>query len=309
MGIYNTKTSNKKIFLAHYSAITRIKQFPTGLVASSAGDGISVWDPSDDKWSLVRTYRGHDGGATSIEYLNSDTVISGSTDSSIHVWSISTGLLKLKIDLGRKYYCCPPLPYLPGWYETHPVCSLQMLSNGLLASGQEDGSIKIWNITMGNLTNTLTGHTNRVNDMSLVNEKLLASASADFTVKIWNYLNGSLISTLLGHTASVNALKVLSLLSSSSSFILASASYDTNILVWNLTTNTRVKMLSGLNDPIYNSLGLIRNSDTLMSASYNYVTKFGTVKLWKVPTGETMQTLTTDTALGDIYCLCILDGK
>ena len=135
-----------------------------------------------------------------------------------------TGQLKLKIDLGRVYYRYPPLPYLPGWYETHSVYSLQMLSNGLLASGQEDGSIKIWNITQGgNLTSTLISHTDTVNDLALVNNQILASCSFDTTVKIWNYLDNSLIGTLRGHTARVNALRLVT------TNLLASASSDTNI--------------------------------------------------------------------------------
>jgi WD40 repeat protein len=57
----------------------------------------------------------------------------------------------------------------------------------LLASGSNDGFVKIWNLSNGKLRNTLK-HANQVRKLIALNDSLLASASWDNTIKIW-YIN------------------------------------------------------------------------------------------------------------------------
>ena len=66
--------------------------------------------------------------------------------------------------------------------------TLTLLSNGsLVASGSEDGTIKIWNIDTNCLVKTLYGHTNKVRCLEVLeNDNYLASGSDDTTILIWN---------------------------------------------------------------------------------------------------------------------------
>lgn len=73
-----------------------------------------------------------------------------------------------------------------------------------IASGSQDRSIKIWDVSNFAGFMTLKGHKRGVWDIAFSPvEKLLASASGDQTVKIWNLVDGSCINTLEGHLSTV----------------------------------------------------------------------------------------------------------
>ena len=69
--------------------------------------------------------------------------------------------------------------------HTNIVYTLATLSNGNLASGSYDYTIKIWNPNTGSLVYTLTGHTFWVLTLATLSNGNLASGSYDFTIKIW----------------------------------------------------------------------------------------------------------------------------
>jgi WD40 repeat protein len=87
-----------------------------------------------------------------------------------------------------------------GW-----VVSVSFSPDGrLLASGSEDGTIKLWRVEDGSLVRTLTGHTVPVISVSFSPDgRLLASGSLDKTIKLWRVADGSLVRTLTGHTVPV----------------------------------------------------------------------------------------------------------
>ena len=60
--------------------------------------------------------------------------------------------------------------------HTGLVRSLTLLSNGYLASGSRDQSIKIWNTDTGSVVRTLTGHTDTVSALVKLNNGNLAIA-------------------------------------------------------------------------------------------------------------------------------------
>jgi phospholipase A-2-activating protein len=74
------------------------------------------------------------------------------------------------------------------------VSCLVVLSNGDLASGSEDKTVRIWNSKNGN-TKILNGHTSVVYSLALLPDGNLASGSADNTIRIWN-TNNTVIQTV-----------------------------------------------------------------------------------------------------------------
>lgn len=64
--------------------------------------------------------------------------------------------------------------------------SLAVLTNGSLASGSVDLTIKIWNLNDGSLINTLVGHTSFVVSLAVLKNGNLASGDANGVIKVWN---------------------------------------------------------------------------------------------------------------------------
>jgi WD40 repeat protein len=78
----------------------------------------------------------------------------------------------------------------------------------ILASGSEDGTIKLWEVATGRQIVSLTAHAGVVGDVAFSpHGKLLASAGGDRTVKLWDVAvlpeRPRQIATLRGHTAGV----------------------------------------------------------------------------------------------------------
>ena len=101
-----------------------------------------------------------------------------------------------------------------------------------LASGGEDGTVRLWDAATGTLKNTLIGHTSDVLSVAFsLDGTTLASASSDGTVRLWGAATGTSKSTLIGHTGDV-----LSVAFSPDSTTLASASNDGTVLLWHHVT-------------------------------------------------------------------------
>ncbi|PHH63624.1 hypothetical protein CDD81_5605 [Ophiocordyceps australis] len=121
-----------------------------------------------------------------------------------------------------------------------------------IASGSDDCTIKIWDWELGELEQTIKGHTRAVLGLDYGGPRgaaLLASCSSDLTIKLWDpadqYKN---IRTLSGHDHSVSAVRFIPSGaggSSSSGNLLVSASGDKTLRIWDSTTGFCLKALKG----------------------------------------------------------------
>jgi WD40 repeat protein len=66
------------------------------------------------------------------------------------------------------------------------VSSVSFDADGLLASGSDDKTIKLWNTKTRECLRTLKGHENSVESVGFDGDGLLASGSDDKTIKLWN---------------------------------------------------------------------------------------------------------------------------
>ena len=97
-------------------------------MATCSGDKtVKIWNISNvSNWTLLRTYRDHSNTVYSLEWINADTIASGSYDQTIKIWSITTGQTNIIINASSMIF------------------SLKLLNNGLyLASALENGKIKM----------------------------------------------------------------------------------------------------------------------------------------------------------------------
>src|SRR5258707_965224 len=98
----------------------------------------------------------------------------------------------------------------------------------LLASGSNDHTIKLWEVSSGREQRTLTGHKSRVGSVVFGPDgSLLASGSNDHTIKLWEVPSGRELRTLTGHMNSVGSVAF-----GSDSSLLASCSDYPTIKFW-----------------------------------------------------------------------------
>ncbi len=119
------------------------------------------------------------------------------------------------------------------------VMSIDVNSDGILASGGYDGSISLWQVTDRGLKKGKiqpNAHSRRVRDLNFSPDgKILVSAGNDHMIKLWDVNTMYLIGNLQNHSD-----KVASVAVSHDGKILASGSDDHTIKLWNLKTGNEI---------------------------------------------------------------------
>lgn len=150
----------------------------------------------------------------------------------------------------------------------------------LAASGGLDDTIRVWNLTSGQLLRTLTGHTKAVNCLTFTPDgQSLISGSDDDTIRVWQVSTGKLLKTLTGHSRDVNAVTV-----HADGYLLASGSEDRTVRLWNLTTGEVMRVLTGLAGMV-RSVAISPDAQTIASGGLD-----NQIKLWSLKTGEQTRT-------------------
>jgi len=79
--------------------------------------------------------------------------------------------------------------------------------NKVLATGSNDGFIKLWDLETGKEKHSLKSHTGTVSALAFrLHDGLLASGGTDKLVKLWDPIAGKLEAALPGHSGSINGL-------------------------------------------------------------------------------------------------------
>jgi WD40 repeat protein len=100
----------------------------------------------------------------------------------------------------------------------------------VLATGEEDGRVRLWNAINGKKLLTLQSHSSSVTSVSWSPDgQILASASDDRTVKLWDVQSEECVRTLQGHSSSVRSVSW-----SPDGQILASGSADRTVKLWDV---------------------------------------------------------------------------
>lgn len=187
----------------------RIWKFPVDGDAPIPPGGIIRGEPAVAAYHR-RVLAGHHHSVRALDAYG-DRMVSGSYDTSVCVWRISTGerLHRLNGHMNKVYSVVLD--------HKRDRC----------ISGAMDSSIKIWSLETGGVLHNLEGHSSLVGLLSL-DHGCLVSAAADSTLRIWDPETGQCRSTLAGHTGAITCFqhdtrKVIS-------------GSDKNLKVWDITT-------------------------------------------------------------------------
>lgn len=93
-----------------------------------------------------------------------------------------------------------------------------------LVSGGCDRDVRVWDMSTGENTKVLKGHTSTVRCLKMSDYKTAISGSRDTTLRVWDIEKGICLNVLLGHTASVRCLEI-------HGDLVVSGSYDTTAKV------------------------------------------------------------------------------
>ena len=243
------------------------------------------------------TFAGHGSSVVTCLQFDTDRIVSGSDDESIHIYRTSDGE-QLRVLEGHR----------------GGVWALQYVGNTLV-SGSTDRTVRVWDMETGECTHVFEGHTStircllilepqssvRQSTQTRIDHPVIVTGSRDSTVRIWRLpdikqdmrwpdtatpaspsasipQNPFLLNVLKGHSNSVRAL-------AGSANILVTGSYDCTVRVWSIDSGECLHVYRGHREKVY-SVGYCHELERAVSGSMD-----STVKIWCTSTGAALHSL------------------
>jgi WD40 repeat protein/DNA-binding Xre family transcriptional regulator len=151
----------------------------------------------------------------------------------------------------------------------------------LLATGDMEGQIRLWQVQTGKQLFAFKGHSGWVRSIAWSPDgRTLASGSNDSVVRLWNVADGSCLKALRGHTNWVWAVAW-----SPDGRTLASGSFDSSVRLWDVAIGSEKQVLYGHTGGV-RSLTWSPDGRTLASGSFDC-----SIRLWDVAEGRCLQAL------------------
>jgi WD40 repeat protein len=168
----------------------------------------------------------------------------------------------------------------PMWAVSSPCRAVAWSPSGdLVASGHDDGSVRMWDAVSGQAIRTMCDHSGSIRSVAFSPDgKTLASGAEDSTVRLWDVATGTSLRAFEGHTNYVRSVAF-----SPDGKTLASGSWDSTVRLWDVAIGTAVRAFEGHTNYV-RGVAFSPDGKTLASGS-----KDKTVRLWDVATGTTLR--------------------
>lgn len=183
--------------------------------------------------------------------------------------------------------------------DCQPASFCDLFSSLVLATGLNDGHIKVWEVLTGHLLFNLTGHQDVVRDLTFApNGGLtLVSGSRDQTLRIWDLTKGGKRARVLtGHKQWVYCCRV-----SPDCSMIASVSGEKSVFLWSMRSYTFIRKLEGHKNCVI-SCDFSPDGAVLVTASLDTQ-----VYLWDPYTGESLMQLSH--CFPDLYSSAVSDVR
>lgn len=154
-----------------------------------------------------------------------------------------------------------------------------------IASGSNDGTVRIWNATKGHIIYTCDSHSARVNSVTWSpSGNHIAFGSNDQTVQIWNASTAHRTSLFSVHSSPW--VWVYAVASSPDGSRIAMGSKDNTVQIWNVSSGSKIFTYSNHSRPV-TTVAWSPNNMSIASGSDDK-----TVQVWQVNNGSKITTYT-----------------
>lgn len=155
------------------------------LATSSNTEGpTELWDVSSG--NQLAALAGDSTGIIVLTFSHDSKMLAGGRGRFIALWDVASGALlhNLNNAEGKGSNPFPPIVF--------------SRDGKLIATGNDDGTIRVWNVATGNERYTLRGHAGYLQALDFSpDNKYLVSGSYDATVKVWNVASGKELGMLI----------------------------------------------------------------------------------------------------------------
>lgn len=188
-----------------------------------------------------------------------NTAISGSRDTTLRIWDLSTGTCR-NVLVGHQ-------------------ASVRCLAihGDLVVSGSYDTTARIWSISQGRCLRTLSGHFSQIYAIAFDGRRI-ATGSLDTSVRIWDPHSGQCHAILQGHTSLVGQLQMRG-------DTLVTGGSDGSVRVWSLTKMAPIHRLAAHDNSV---TSLQFDNTRIVSGGSD-----GRVKVWNLQTGQLLRELSS----------------
>jgi len=267
--MYDLTTMNCLLLEGHTDIVLALEINSAGdaLVTGSKDNTVRIWKMNEqNEFRCVAIGVGHTHGVATVAWSRSSSsfIASGSQDNTIKIWNVPTAIgndspVKLSVRLTEKAH-------------DKDINSVTISPNDkLLASGSQDKTAKIWNISDGSPLGTLRGHKKGIWCVRFSPvDQCVATSSADSTIKIWALSDLTCVKTFEGHTSSV--LKICFL---TKGMQLISSGSEGLLKLWTIKTNECVKTFDQHLDKVW-SIAINKSQEQLVSGGADSV-----INIWK----------------------------
>jgi F-box/WD-40 domain protein MET30 len=319
--VWNLETGVELHCLKGHTRAIRAVQFDdVKLITGSMDSTLKVWDWRRGR--CIRTLTGHSEGVVCLNF-DSNVLASGSVDATIKVWNLRTGgafTLRGHQDWvnsvqlwdsktgqsSASSMTSTPVFDVPG-------CGAPQIDPGkMLFSASDDGTIKLWDLTLRTCIKQFTGHVGQVQSIKLLlvegcdEPADVETTDSDQEERTPNHIAPffsatSLASASAGSFVAEQNLPATSSLSVSSTKkpLLVSGSLDNTTKIWDIETAQPIQTFFGHIEGVW---GVAVDKMRLVSGSHDR-----TIKVWNREEGRCVSTLVGHTAA--VSCVVLGEDK